>query len=167
MRMANEFVRQGPRESAGALVPMADRIARAFGVQADEVAVLALSQDGRALRFLLPTGLQKIGQINMTSNSSLAARTARDGKAEIINRFSVVPHASVFESVRLKSEPGDPIQKIMSVALTHHKKIVGVIQISRKAKNNELAGADFTPKELKLLSAVGVILGPCVFLVGG
>jgi hypothetical protein len=161
-KMANEIVRQGAQEDASALARMAANISRSFAVQPDEVAVLTLTKDGKYLRFLLPERLQQIGQIPLTSTSSLAARTARDKRPEIINHFSVVPHASVFEAVRLAEEPGDPIQKIMSAPLTQNKNVVGVIQVSRKAKTAVSAGPDFTPQELKDLLAIADVLAPCV-----
>jgi hypothetical protein len=161
-KMANEIVRQGAQEDASALARMAANISRSFAVQPDEVAVLMLTKDGKYLRFLLPERLQQIGQIPLTSTSSLAARTARDKRPEIINHFSVVPHASVFEAVRLAEEPGDPIQKIMSAPLTQNKNVVGVIQVSRKAKTAVSAGPDFTPQELKDLLAIADVLAPCV-----
>ena len=71
----------------------------------------------------------------MTSTHSLAARTAREKRAEVINHFSVIPHSSVFEAVPIaENQPGEAIQKIMSAPLIVDKKVVGVIQISRKAR---------------------------------
>ena len=93
----------------------AELISKNFGVQTHEVAILGLTSDGRSLRFLAPDNLRTVGQIPLSSTNSLAARTVREKRPELINHFSVVPHASVFEAVPIAEEQrGDPIQKIMS-----------------------------------------------------
>lgn len=90
----------------------------------------------------------------------------RPGKRpEIINHFSVVPHASVFEAVPLvEDERGDPIQKIMSAPTILEKKISGVIQVSRKARTAAEAGPDFTHGELRELKTIADALAPCLSL---
>jgi GAF domain-containing protein len=162
-RIAHQIVRTGQTDTES-LTKAAAHISRSFEVNPAEVAVFSLSKDGKHLRFVVPEKLQQVGSIPLTSMSSLAARTARERRPEIINHFSVVPHASVFEAVKLDDAPGDPIQKIMSVPLIFQKKVVGVIQVSRKARTSHAAGPDFTPQELKDLIAVSELLAPCVSL---
>ena len=60
----------------------------------DEVAILAVSHRWRHLHFLVPEALKNVGFIPLTSNSALAARTARESRPEINNNFSAVRHAT-------------------------------------------------------------------------
>ena len=160
-----ELVRK--REAGGeiGLNRAVDLISKHYAIHHHEVAVFVLSEDGRFLRFVVPEKLQAVGQIPLTSTNSLAARTARDKRSEIINHFSVVPHASVFEAVPLEEEQrGDPIQKIMSAPMMFEKKVIGVIQISRKAKSAAEAGPDFTHAELRELKLIADAVAPCISL---
>jgi GAF domain-containing protein len=158
-----ELVRK--REAGGeiGLNRAVDLISKHYAIHHHEVAIFVLSEDGRFLRFVVPEKLQAVGQIPLTSTNSLAARTARDKRPEIINHFSVVPHASVFEAVPLVEEQrGDPIQKIMSAPMMFEKKLIGVIQISRKAKSAAEAGPDFTHAELRELKLISDAVAPCI-----
>jgi hypothetical protein len=161
-----EVVRQS---SGGEFVGMnriVDIVSKNFGVQAHEVAILAITPDDRFLRFIVPEKLQQVGQIPLTSTNSLAARTVREKRAEVINHFAVVPHSSVFEAVPIvQEERGEPIQKIMSVAIAHERKIIGVLQLSRKGKTASEAGPDFTHAQLRELKSMADIMAPCVPLL--
>jgi hypothetical protein len=140
-------------------------ISRHFGVLAHEVAILAVTPDDRFLRFLAPDNLRIIGKIPLSSTSSLASRTAREQRAELINHFSVVPHASVFEAVPLsESQKSEAIQKIMSAPMLAGKKVIGVAQVSRKGASAADAGPDFTHSQLRDLKTIADILAPCVVL---
>lgn len=143
----------------------ADLISKHFSVRSHEVAILGFTPDERFLRFLTPDNLRPVGRIPMSSTSSLAVRTARDQRAEIINHFSVVPHASVFEGVPInESQRTEAIQKIMSSPVIVNKKIVGVAQVSRKGNSAAEAGPDFTTAQLRDLKAIAEILAPCIVL---
>jgi hypothetical protein len=139
-----------------------DLISKTFAVQPHEVAIFALATDERFLRFVVPEPLKLVGTIPLTSGNSLAARTAREKRAEIVNHFAFVPHASVFEAVPISEERGEPIQKIMSAPMTIDKKLVGVIQISRKGKTAAEAGPDFTHTQLRELKLIADTIAPCV-----
>jgi GAF domain-containing protein len=72
----------------------------------------------------------------------------------------VYKHPTVFEAVNLSDEEkAAPIQKIMSSPMIVEGKVVGVIQISRKARPGDPAGPDFTAADLVQLATVGSILG--------
>ena len=163
-RLAEEKASGGGTLTAEALPEMAALVGKAFAVQPGEVAILACTQQGKFLRFLVPEKLQSVGQIPLTSTSALAARTARERRAEIINRFAAVPHASVFEAVPLAQERGAPIQKIMSAPITRESKVLGVIQVSRKGKTGATAGPDFTLQDLRDLVSIAALLAPCLGL---
>ena len=164
-KWAGELARSG---SPGEQVPWnhaIEIISKHFSVQAHEVAILGLTPDERFLRFLAPDNLRMIGRIPLSSTSSLAVRTVREQRAEVINHFSVVPHASVFEAVPLgESQRCEAIQKIMSSPVLVGKKVVGVAQVSRKGGSSAEAGPDFTQSQLRDLKAISDILAPCVVL---
>jgi len=142
-----------------------DLISRNFSVRPHEVAIFALTPDERFLQFLTPEKLREVGQIPTTSTHSLAARSVREKRAEVINHFSVIPHSSVFEAVRIaEDQPTEAIQKIMSAPLVVDRRVVGVIQISRKANSAPDAGPDFTHQQLRELKIIAEALAPCISL---
>jgi hypothetical protein len=140
-------------------------ISKNFGVQPHEVAILGLTPDERSLRFLAPDNLRIVGQIPLSSTNSLAARTVREKRPELVNHFTVVPHASVFEAVPIADEMrGDPIQKIMSSPIVSGDQVIGVVQVSRKGKTLADAGPDFTHPQLRELKTISDALAPCIML---
>ena len=151
--LVGAMVQRGTKLDSAQLTKIADAVGRIFSVQSDEVAILSVTDDGKFLRFRVPEQLQSVGQIPLTSNSSLAVRTLRDKRPEIVNHFNIVPHASVFEAVRIKEERSDPIQKIMSAPIAVSTKVIGVLQVSRKAKTAKMA-RDFSPTDLRQLIAI-------------
>lgn len=155
-----EMRKAGGWPSDEALNRLAAQIALGFKAKKEEVAILRVSADGKMISFLFPLKLSKIGAIPLTSTHSLAAKNIRDKRGEIVNNFSVYKHPTVFESVDLsEQEKAAPIQKIVSVPMISDGKVMGVIQVSRKAKPGDPVGPDFTPKDMAELTAVGVILG--------
>jgi GAF domain-containing protein len=158
------LTKAGQPLDAGVFTKIAENIAKGFEAKPDEVAILAMIRQGKFLRFVVPEKLQKVGDIPMTSTNSLAVRTARDRRPEVINNFSTARHPTVFEAVPLGQQRGEPIQKIMSAPITGENKVVGVIQVSRKGKSVAVVGSDFTPKELNDLVMIGSKLGPCLKL---
>jgi len=134
-------------------------VARIFQVRETEVALLRLS--GTLLNFLHPAELRTAGAIPIAS-SSVAAQTARSKQAELFNSFAKVAHFSVFELVKLGDSGLDEqvIQKLMSApVLAANGKVIGVIQVSRKASRPAMAGPDFTPNDLRKLEKVGRFVG--------
>ena len=139
---------------------IAQELSKMFSVKADEVAILHLTDNGSVLSFMYPVKLRKIGSIPMSTTNSLAVRTVRDKRPEMINNFPAQKHPTVFESVALdpKVQEKQPIQKIMSAPLILDGKPVGVVQISRKGKSLTTAGADFTIRDLTtLVTTAGVL----------
>lgn len=134
-------------------------LAKIFRVQESEVALLRL--EGGLLRFVFPEHLRTTGSIPLSSKA-VAAHTALSKKPEIFNNFARVKHASIFETIR----PGSiedtvtpaPIQKLMSVPIMgHDKKVVGVVQISRKGPDPKHA-QDFSREDLHDLELVAGLL---------
>lgn len=130
------------------LPSIAERIAKNIGVKTEEVAILGLSTKWRHLHFLVPEALKNVGFIPLSSNSSLAARTARDSRPEIDNNFPDSRHATVFEGAKMGGESGEAIQKIISAPILSGQKVVGILQISRKGANPTSAGPDFTSEDV-------------------
>jgi GAF domain-containing protein len=162
-KWASELVHRGEQGDLVGLVRVVDLISKNFAVQPHEVAILALASDERFLKFLMPENLRAVGRIPLSSTISLAARTARDGRAEIINHFSMVPHASVFEAVPIvEQQRGEAIQKIMSAPIVLDGEVIGVLQISRKGTTAADAGPDFTHPQLRELKIIADALAPCI-----
>ena len=149
------------------LPELADKIAKELRVKVDEVAILGLSNRWRHLHFLVPAALKNVGFVPLTSNSALAARTARESRPEINNNFSGVRHATVFEGVKAATTTGESIQKIISAPILSEGKVVGVMQISRKGDSTSTAGPDFTPDDLAKVLAICRPLGRLVSRLAG
>lgn len=141
------------------LVSVAEKIAKTLSVRKDEVAIMGVSTRWRHLHFLVPEALKNVGFIPLSSNSALAARTARDSRPEIENNFIATRHANVFEGVKISAEPAESIQKIISAPILSGDRVVGVVQISRKGSSLNTAGPDFTPADLGKVLALCKPLG--------
>jgi hypothetical protein len=129
-------------------------LAKMFAVRAGEVAFLRLEKG--LLKFVLPPQLKTAGSIPVSSSSSIAAQTAATKKTYSSNAFTKVKHARVFETIKVtgaedQSEQAS-IQKLMSVPiLSPEHRVLGVIQVSRKAFDASSAGPDFTSQDLQQL----------------
>jgi hypothetical protein len=141
------------------LPSVVERIARNLSVKTDEVAILAVSTRWQHLYFLVPEALRNIGFIPLSSHSALAARTVRESRPEIDNKFAIARHATVFEGVKTTAETAEAVQKIISAPILAEGKVVGVIQVSRKGESLESAGPDFTPDDLGRVLALCKPLG--------
>lgn len=155
--IASWGVDSGPANIAQ-LDELSARIANVFAVKTDEVAILAITGRGLMLRFVVPAKLQTVGTIPLSSTTALAAKTARERRAEIQNNFANARHASVFEGVPLGRSPGETIQKIMSAPILRDGKTAGVIQVSRKGRSPDSAGADFQTEDLRKLQSLSAPL---------
>jgi hypothetical protein len=159
-RLVDEMRKTGAHPSDQDWNRLAAQISNGFKAKKEEVAILRLSADAKVLSFVFPIKLAQVGAIPLTTTHSLAAKTIRDKRGEIVNNFPTYKHPTVFEAVDLsESEKAVPIQKIMSAPMVVDGNIVGVIQISRKARPGEPVGPDFTPADIAQLSTVGSILG--------
>jgi len=133
-------------------------LAKLFGVRTQEVALLRLEKG--LLKFVFPEQLKTAGSIPVSSSSAVASHTASTKKTELFNTFAKVKHARVFETVKLAAIEGEEnseqgaIQKLMSApVLNPEHKVLGVIQVSRKAFDLSSAGPDFTLDDLQQLEA--------------
>ncbi|MBS1840666.1 MAG: GAF domain-containing protein [Acidobacteria bacterium] len=161
-RLAAAVSTQKPGEQEISLPALAERIAKALGVKPEEVAILAVSTKWRHLHFLVPQALRNVGFIPLSSPSALAARTARENRTELDNRFHETRHASVFEGVKAESLSAEAIQKIVSAPILSEGKVVGVFQVSRKGSSAALSGADFTSDDVNKINALCKPLGKLI-----
>jgi hypothetical protein len=134
------------------------QLAKLFGVRDDEVAIMEVAASGRMLRFVIPEKLRAVGSIPLSSTTALAARTARERRSDILNNFPIARHATVFEGVPLGRNPGESIQKIISVPILRGKTVVGVAQICRKGASLTDAGPDFTTRDVSELQSLNEAL---------
>jgi hypothetical protein len=161
-QLATALQAEGAPNPEISLVSVGEKIAKSMGVRTDEVAILGISTRQRHLHFLVPPSLKNVGFIPLSSNSALAARTARESRPEINNNFFNARHASVFEGIKTETGSGEAIQKIISAPILCDGKVLGVIQISRKGTSSSLAGPDFTPDELGKVLALCRPLGKLI-----
>jgi GAF domain-containing protein len=158
-RLAETLDAQPGTPGQFSLAAVAEGIAKNLSVRTDEVAILGISNRWRHLYFIVPEALKNVGFIPLSSKSALAARTTRENRPEIINDFTSVKHASVFESVKFAPESADVIQKIISAPILSGDRPLGVLQISRKGPNAKVAGPDFTSDDLGRVLALCKPLG--------
>ena len=146
------------------------KLAMILRVRRNEVALLRLEKNN--LRFVFPPELRAAGALPLSS-PAVAARTAATRTSLLSNSFARVRHVSLFESVKLGSDEDEsfqqmPIQKIMSVPLaSSDRKVLGVVQLSRKGLDASLAGPDFTREDLKQLEQAAAILARMSFMQVG
>jgi len=162
--LIDTLVRQGQPPDSDALLQVGKSLAKLFGVDADEVAILSLSAKNKSLKFVIPEKLAAIGTIPLSSATALAARTARERRPEVVNNFSSARHATVFEGVPLGRDPSEMIQKIMSAPILDGTDVRGVVQISRKGRSTSDAGQDFVQKDLHALVQIAPTLEPLLKL---
>jgi hypothetical protein len=143
-------------------------LAKLLRVRSKEVALLRLEK--ALLKFIVPEQLKTAGSIPVSSSTSVAAHTASTKKSQVFNTFTKVKHARVFETVKLATGPEDQseqasIQKLMSApVLSTEGKVLGVIQVSRKAFDASSAGPDFTAEDLQQLETAAKVASRMPFM---
>jgi hypothetical protein len=165
-RLASALATESSRTPELSLASVGERIAKSLGVRTDEVAIMAVSLRWKHLYFIIPEALKNVGYIPLSSNTALAARTARESRPEINNNFTAVRHASVFEGVKVTPEGTEAIQKIVSAPILADGRIVGIIQVSRKGAHAGVAGPDFTADDLGRVLALCKPLGKLLLHMG-
>ncbi len=147
-------------------------VANAFSVRPTEVALLRLEKG--LLTFIFPNELKTAGSIPISSSSAVAVHTVLTRKVELFNNFVKVKHVSVFETVKFTSseetgpvEPA-PIQKLMSAPITDAEhKVLGILQVCRKAADVKTAGRDFTLDDLQQLESAAKVASKLPFMQKG
>jgi GAF domain len=157
-KLLDDFEKQATPLSAEDLERVSDTLSGIFRLKSDEVAILEILPPGKLLRFVIPVKLHAVGTIPLNSSSALAARTARLRRPDVINNFTSLPHASVFEGVPLGRRYDESIQKILSAPVVRDNRVVGVVQLCRKGISTLDAGPDFSTKDLAEVKALGELL---------
>ena len=157
--LIDSLAKQGGVPESEALANVSKSLAKLFGVDPDEVAILSLNTKSKNLRFVIPEKLAAVGSIPLSSATALAARTARERRPELVNTFSSARHATVFEGVPLGRDPNELIQKIMSAPILDGTVVRGVVQISKKGRTATDAGMDFAQRDLIALTQLSPALG--------
>jgi hypothetical protein len=144
-------------------------VSSAFGVRSTEVALLRLEKG--LLTFIFPHELKTAGSIPISSSSAVAVHTVLTKKIELFNNFVKVKHVSVFETVKFATseETGQgeqaPIQKLMSAPVTDaDRKVLGILQVCRKAPDLGTAGRDFTLDDLQQLEGAAKVASKRPFM---
>ena len=135
-------------------------LAKEFRVSDDEVGILLLTEGGSLLRFVYPRelSLDKLSFFPVTA-PSVAARVLRARRGHVYNRAPEVPHLHVYERIPLRTRFPRPIQKMIAVPLfLDEDRVLGVLEVSRKAESPEEAGPDFTEAEVLKLTDFGRLL---------
>lgn len=145
----------------GRIAVIVRSVHQAFRVREDEIAIFTVDREASVLCFVWPVRLRSSGFVPLSSTDSLAARTARDNRPYLNNRFAAASHASIFETIRLGERTSGkpaPIQKIISAPLSVEGEVVGIIQVCRKAPDPAQAGPNFSPDELNALTEIGKVV---------
>ncbi|HKI52419.1 MAG TPA: GAF domain-containing protein [Geothermobacteraceae bacterium] len=132
----------------------------AFKLQKDEVAIFSFEPKMEVFKFIWPTRLQTSGIVPIKAINSLVAKTGREMRGYLDNRFNKTAHTFIFEMIPDKETPESnrPIQKIMSAPLQADGNLRGVVQVSRKGDNRQQVGADFQKTELAALERIAAVL---------
>lgn len=125
-------------------------LSQAFKVAPDDIALFSFDATRQELKFCWPEKLKNSGLIPLNAKNSLVARTLREKKGYIDNRFAKVSHGVIFEAFSASK----PIQKIISVPLADK----GVVQVSRKGAEAKESGPDFNQGELNALQQMAEVL---------
>jgi hypothetical protein len=166
-RIANALESDATAAAQVSLTSVAERIAKSLGVKPDEIALMGVSHRWRHLHFLVPEALKQVGFIPLSSTLSVAARTARESRPEILNNFASVRHATVFEGLKITAEGSELIQKMISAPILSGEVVVGVIQVSRRGTDVVSSGPDFTADELGKVLALCKPLGKLIQRIAG
>ncbi|HTR65492.1 MAG TPA: GAF domain-containing protein [Terriglobales bacterium] len=158
------------RSQGASLESFVAEIARNFGVQTTEVAVLRLEHN--LLRFLSPEELKTSGTIPLSSSSSVAAHTASSKRIELFNNFTKIRHVRIFETVKLPDAETSErvqqpvIQRLISAPIQSEEgKVRGVIQICRKGMDLAGAGPEFSMEDVHRLEATAKVLANAEFIL--
>ena len=130
-------------------------LSKVFKIPAGDIAVFLVVPEEEMLRFAWPEKLQSSGTIPLNAKKSLVAKTLREERGYLDNRFAQAAHGVVFEAF----SGGSPVQKILSAPMVIDGVAKGVVQVSRKAQEHKDAGADFSPTELAALEKMAAIIG--------
>ncbi len=147
-----------------AVKTIASFLAQRFAVSEQEIALLLLRQDKKVLRFAYPLEHFR-GETNLfpVNSPGVATNVVRSGRGIIHNDMSQVGHLEIYERISTGGGKPKEIQKMIAAPLTLSRgEVIGVVEVSRKGKNPQEAGSNFTPIELTQLTQVAAAVAPWI-----
>jgi len=130
-------------------------VSKTVSVKAEEVAVLLLTTTGNTMKFIWPLPLfESNAALPSDYQNAFASSVLKTMKGKVDNKVSESKHLKFFENVKGLETSGVPIQKMIAVPLVHEQKAIGVLEVSRKGKNPDAAGPNFTPEDGQKLVAL-------------
>lgn len=146
---------EDPNEKREALLDgvelIAQEIAGPLGLMADEVAVQAVVSDDSSLRFLFPRVLYQSGATFPIGRNSIAGLAVMMQKLQINNEVSSDKHLLFFEKLNTGVRAPLPIHKMATIPIKGSDKILGVVQLSRRAETFDAAGPDFSESDVQAI----------------
>lgn len=145
---SKESLQQGARV-------LAETIAEALNVKIDEVAILLLTSSGQTLKFVWPPHLSTsqaafpAGHKNAIASTVLATL-----KGKVDNKIAESKHLRFYENVKGIETGKLPIQKMVALPLFVGTTRLGVVEVSRKGRNPEDAGPNFSPEDAQKLVGI-------------
>lgn len=134
---------------------IAEAASKAVGVKTDEVAILLLTTSGNTIKFIWPQPLfESNAALPADYRNAFASSVLKTMKGKVDNKVAESRHLKFFENVKGLETSGQSIQKMIAVPLVHEQKAVGVLEVSRKGKNADAAGANFTSEDGQKLVAL-------------
>ena len=134
---------------------VADAVAEKIKVKPDEVAILVLTSTGKTLKFIWPPALAHSNSVLPADHKNAVASTVLSTKkGKVDNKISESRHLKFFENVKGMETSGTPIQKMVALPLVNGPTPLGVLEVSRKGKTPDAAGADFTPDDAQALVVI-------------
>lgn len=127
-------------------------IALFFEVQEHEIGLFQINPISHMAVLRAPLSIGNPATIPIQSiASSQLVSTVREQRGSIDNNFSRTPHLHMVERTLAEREQRVPVQKIMSAPIAAEGEVRWVIQVTRKGKTRDEAGADFTEGDLRHL----------------
>lgn len=140
------------RDGAGVL---AEAIADALLVKKEEVAILVLTTSGQTLRFMWPPALyESLAAFPANHKNAIASHVLSTMKGKVDNKLSESKHLRFYENVKGMETSKLPIQKMVALPLVAGSRTLGVVEVSRKGRTPEDAGANFSPEDAQRLVAL-------------
>lgn len=156
--------RPAQEQQAGILTALVTTLAKAFGLNPDEVAILVLSRDRVMLEFAYPPELAE-GRSNAfpVSVPSLAGQVLGTGCSVLINDMREVRRLAFYERVPIMETEPAAIQKLLGVAVKGPDgRPLAVIEVSRRGATLAEVGPDFSPEDQQLLEGLAATASPAV-----
>jgi hypothetical protein len=133
-----------------------------LGLNPYEVAIFLANKEKTILSFACPEYLVNSGMIPISSTEAQTSTIFRSGRTIIDNKFQQQRHMGIFEIIRTPEGSYLPLFKMMGTSIIFEEEILGVIEISRRAKTEDDAGEDFTPNNAVFLEKTIKILAPFI-----